>query len=287
MNQHLAESPQAVLDRIQGEAERYETPCGDGKMVWHMWDRSGGTAPVVVLFHGGAGSWRHWIHNIPALVPSYRVLVPDLPGLGDSGDPPSDVPEEIAVIVSDGIDRIIGAATRYDLVGFSFGSTMAVCVGAFRGAHPRSVTLIGCSGVTTSGTAVALKKVRHLQGQERVETHRFNLNQLMIADPDRIDDLALLMQDWNTIRSRLHTPPISRSGVVLRALEKVVVPINAIWGELDAPANPRGAERAAVLRTLRPEADVRLIPGGGHWIAYERPDTVNAYLLEMLARTRP
>jgi pimeloyl-ACP methyl ester carboxylesterase len=287
MNDQLTQDPQTILDRIQSQATRYETPCGDGRMIWHMWDQSGGAAPVVVLFHGGAGSWRHWIHNIPALVPTYRVLVPDLPGLGESDFPPSEVPEEIAVIVSDGIDSIVGADTRYDLVGFSFGSTMAVCVGALRGAHLRSVTVIGCSGVTTSGTAVNLKKVRHLEGPERKETHRYNLNQLMIADAARIDDLALVMQDWNTVRSRLHTPPISRSGVVLRALEKVTAPINAIWGELDAPANPRGVERAAVLRELKPEADIRLIPGGGHWIAYERPDIVNAYLLEMLARTRP
>ncbi len=287
MNDQLTQDPQTILDTIQAQATRYETPCGQGRMIWHLWDQSGGTAPVVVLFHGGAGSWRHWIHNIPALVSSYRVLVPDLPGLGESDYPPSEDPEEIAVIVADGIDSIIGAGTRYDLVGFSFGSTMAVCVGALRGAHLRSVTVIGCSGVTTGGSAVTLKKVRHLEGQERVETHRFNLNQLMIADPARIDDLALVMQDWNTIRSRLHTPPISRSGVVRRALEKVTAPINAIWGELDAPANPRGIERSTVLKELKPGADVRLIPGGGHWVAYECPDIVNTYLLEMLARTRP
>ena len=287
MNDQATQDPQAILDRIQSQATRYETPCGDGRMIWHLWDQSGGTAPVVVLFHGGAGSWRHWIHNIPALVPTCRVLVPDLPGLGESDEPPSADPQAIAIIVSAGIDSIIGADTRYDLVGFSFGATMAACVGALRGAHVRSVTLIGCSGVTTGGSAVTLKKVRHLEGQERVETHRYNLGQLMIADPALIDDLALLMQDWNTIRSRLHTPAISRSGVVRVALEKVTAPVNAIWGELDAPANPRGAERAAILRELKPQADIRVIPGGGHWIAYERPDIVNAWLLEMLARTRP
>ena len=64
--------PQSHLDQIQCQASRHETPCGQGRMVWHLWDRSGGTAPVVVLFHGGAGSWRHWIRTIPALVPFYR-----------------------------------------------------------------------------------------------------------------------------------------------------------------------------------------------------------------------
>jgi hypothetical protein len=53
MNDQLSEDPQTILDRVQGQATRHETPCGDGRMVWHMWDQSGGTAPVVVLFHGG------------------------------------------------------------------------------------------------------------------------------------------------------------------------------------------------------------------------------------------
>jgi pimeloyl-ACP methyl ester carboxylesterase len=67
----------------------------------------------------------------------------------------------------------------------------------------------------------------------------------------------------------------------------VHVPINGIWGELDAPANPRALERVAAMHERRPDADVRVVPGAGHWVAYEEPEQVNAILLEMLARTRP
>jgi len=101
MNDQLAEHPQVILDRLQSQAVRYETPCGEGRMVWHLWDRSGGSTPVVALFHGGAGSWRHWIRTIPALVSAYRVLVPDLPGLGESDMPPiTDDADAIATIVA-------------------------------------------------------------------------------------------------------------------------------------------------------------------------------------------
>lgn len=292
MDDELADDPQTILDRIQHQATRHETPCGSGRMVWHLWDQSGGAAPVVALFHGGAGSWRHWIRTIPALVPTYRVLVPDLPGLGESDTPPNgDDAEAIAAIVADGIDAIIGPATTYDVVGFSFGGTMAACVGAQRGARVRSVTIIGSSGVGSSGvgpsgSAVNLEKVRHLTGQHRRDTHRINLSRLMIADPTRIDDLAIAIQDWNTVRSRLRTPAMSRSGAVMRAIDRLHVPLNGLWGELDAPANPKGPERVATLRAHRPEADIRLIPKTGHWAAYEAADTVNAILLEMLARTR-
>jgi pimeloyl-ACP methyl ester carboxylesterase len=288
MNDQITEDPQTILDRIQHQATRHETPCGDGRMVWHLWDQSGGTAPVVVLFHGGAGSWRHWIRTIPALVPTYRVLVPDLPGLGESDFPPDgDDAFAIAAIVADGIDAIVGAGTSYDVVGFSFGGTMAACVGALRGSRVRSVTIIGSSGVGALGSAVKLEKVRHLEGQERHETHRINLNRLMIADPAKIDELAILIQDWNTVRSRLRTPAISRSGAIMKAIDQLQSPLNGMWGELDAPANPKGPERVATLRAHCSHADIRLIPKTGHWAAYEAADTVNAILLEMLARTRP
>lgn len=288
MNDHVTEQPQAILDHIEHQAVRSETPCGVGKMVWRLWDTSGGVAPVVVLFHGGAGSWRHWVRNIPVLMQTYRVLVPDLPGLGESDFPPNgEDAYAIATIVADGIDLIVGAGTGFDVVGFSFGGTMASCVGAIRGKQVRSVTIIGSAGVGALGSQVRLEKVRHLEGQERWDTHRINLNRLMIADPTKIDDLAIAIQDWNTVRSRLKTPAISRSGAILRAIDELQCPLNGMWGELDAPANPKGPERVATMRALKPDADIRLIPQTGHWAAYESPEWVNATLLEMLARTRP
>jgi pimeloyl-ACP methyl ester carboxylesterase len=284
MNDRVELEPAVFLDRLERTAVRTETPCGDGTMVWRSW----GEGPVLVLFHGGAGSWRHWAHNIDALSEQYRLLVPDQPGLGESAFPPvGDDAMAVAQILARGIDAVLGVDTRYDVAGFSFGGTMATCVGAIHGARVRSVTIVGSSGVGPSGSAVELLKVRHLAGEECVATHRINLNRLMIADPARIDDLALAIQEWNTRHSRLKTPTLSRSGALPRALAQVTAPVNGIWGELDAPANPRAPQRVVTLRALRPDADVRMIPGAGHWVAYEAPEQFNAMLLEMLKRTRP
>ena len=141
MDDRTTEDPKTLLARMEARSTRHESPCGDGKMVWHMWDASGGRAPVVVLFHGGAGSWRHWVRTIPVLEPTYRVLAPDLPGLGESDFPPDgDNAKEIAKIVVQGIDAVIGADTSFDVVGFSFGGTMAACVGAQVGKRDRKST---------------------------------------------------------------------------------------------------------------------------------------------------
>ena len=71
--------------RLVAEARRSESPCGAGSMVWWSW----GGGPALVLLHGGAGSWQHWVRTVPAFSRTHRVLAPDLPGLGESADPPA------------------------------------------------------------------------------------------------------------------------------------------------------------------------------------------------------
>ena len=44
----------------------------------------GGDGPPLVLLHGPGGSATHWARVIPELVMTNRVIVPDLPGQGDS-----------------------------------------------------------------------------------------------------------------------------------------------------------------------------------------------------------
>ena len=278
------EDPAAFLDRLDQEATRMETPCGHGTVVWRSW----GEGPVLVLFHGGAGSWRHWAHNIDDLSRDHRLLVPDLPGLGESADLPlPHTADAVAAILTGGIDRILGPDATYDLAGFSFGGTASGCLAALHGARVRSLTLICSGGVGPSANQVELLKVRHLAGEARVAAHRTNLNRLMIADPAKIDALALLIQDWNTRHSRLKTPLLSRGGALRTALEAVHVPVNGIWGGLDPPANPRAHDREAALRAIRPDVNFHMIAGAGHWVAYEVPAEFNATLRTMLLRTHP
>ena len=63
--------PLAQRTRL-AEGQRLLTTWGDAaaprQLVWHLWAPEQpvpGAAPVV-LFHGGSGSWTHWVKNIPA-----------------------------------------------------------------------------------------------------------------------------------------------------------------------------------------------------------------------------
>ena len=101
-----------LVEKLESDADQIFTPLCDGKMVWHLW----GSGTPLVLLHGGSGSWSHWVKNIEELSKHYRLLVPDLPGLGDSDNPPfffdpkdyaTSIPK-LAETISSSISKILG-----------------------------------------------------------------------------------------------------------------------------------------------------------------------------------
>ena len=47
-----------------------------------------GHGPDLVLFHGGMGSWKHWIRNVGPLSERFTVHALDHPSYGDSASVP-------------------------------------------------------------------------------------------------------------------------------------------------------------------------------------------------------
>jgi len=275
------EAPEALLARLDAAARRMETPCGDGLMVWRSW----GEGEPLVLFHGGSGSWRHWIRNIEPLARHRRVVCPDLPGLGESAmPPPAETPAPIATLVRQGLTEMLGEGTRYDLAGFSFGALISGHLAAQAGPELRSVTLIGAGALGLPRPRTELLKVRDKQGEARIAAHRHNLATLMLADPGQIDALALLVQEWNTEHGRFRSRGFAHGASLREAIAKARAPVALIYGERDAIAWPEMERRFEALRAVQPEAWTGVIPGAGHWVAYEAAGAFNAMLLDMLRR---
>lgn len=274
----ISGATKALVEGIAAEAERFETPCGDGHMVWHSW----GSGPPLVLLHGGYGSWTHWIRNVLPLSNQFRVLAPDLPGLGDTATPPEPwTAAGLAAIVVDGINRIVPRDAELRLAGFSFGGVIGGSVAAQLGDRLRNFTVVGSNGLGLERSPTPLKRVPPDAGEtEEFATHRYNLNQLMIADPDKIDKLALWLQKTNHARARMRSRRFSRSGALIEALPQVKARLAGIWGERDATAYPHVAERARILRSIQPEARFATIPDAGHWVQFEAADPFNPLLAE-------
>ncbi|MCR0985805.1 alpha/beta fold hydrolase [Roseomonas populi] len=269
----LPDDPEAQLKRLAQAATRFEIQHAGGRMAWHEW----GSGPPAVLLHGGVGSWRHWARNIGPLSARRRLIVPDLPGLGESDLPPpgTDLPG-LAALVAAGIEARIGD-TPYDLVGFSFGATVAGHLAVRHGARVLSLTILGAGSLGLTRPPVPLVSVRDRQGEDRMGAHRENLARLMIHDPARIDAEALAIQAWNSDHARYRSRSVVQPDSLRRALAEVRSPLSVIYGEHDAIAVPHMAERIAFFRERGIEP--LLILGAGHWVAFEAPEPVNAALL--------
>jgi pimeloyl-ACP methyl ester carboxylesterase len=275
-----AEVARAFLDRLDRTARRWETPCGNGTMVWRVW----GSGPVLLLLHGGAGSWRHWARNLGALMASHTVVAPDLPGLGESARAPEPIgAETIAAIVEDGLDRVIGAEFPFHVVGFSFGGVIAGLVAANKSGRLRSLTLSGSGGLGPPNRSVELVKVRDRIGEDRIAAHRTNLARMMLADPVAIDALALEIQERNACEARLNSGAMWMSPVLHEALPRVRAPIYAIWGEWEMANRALLQARITLMRQARPDVEIEIVPNTGHWVAYEAARHFNARMLRILA----
>lgn len=279
-----APDPTATVDTWSTTAKRIDMRRRSGLMVWHQW----GHGPVVALLHGGAGSWRHWVRTLPALVGQFRVLAPDLPGLGESDVLPLPwTPEGSAAVVAEELSQLLEPGERIDLVGFSAGAMLAALTAARLAERCRSLVLVGAGGLGIRREPVVLEKIWGKQGEARRIAHRINLQRLMIADPDKIDEQALAIQEWNATHTRVSSVSFAESTALRDALPVVRGRISAIWGAEDAVARATLAARGAVLKSLRPDIEIAIIPSAGHWVAYEAADAFNKTLVAMLNGDSP
>ncbi len=270
-------APADLIAALERGATRRVT---EGDVVWHVW----GSGPPLVLLHGGTGSWLHWVRNVEALARDYTVLAADLPGSGDSGtlEPPITV-DAMAGRLHAGIADILGPQARFSLAGFSFGGLMGAHAAAIAGDRVERLILIGSAGTELPRRQMApLKSWRWLASDaEKREMHRHNLGALMIHDPRKVDDLALLIQQRNAVRSRVRVKHFAKWSSLAACLPHVRAPIAGIWGEHDVTSTPELARDK--LRQFQPDAPFELVAGAGHWVQYEAAETVNRLLRELLA----
>src|SRR5204863_3457697 len=128
-------------------------------------------------------------------------------------------------------------------------------VAAQLGDRLRSFTVVGSNGLGLERSPTPLRRVPPDADEvEEFATHRYNLNQLMIADPGKIDELALYLQKTNHARARMRSRRFSRSGALVEALPQIKARLGGIWGERDADAYPPLDARAPVLGGFQPPA---------------------------------
>lgn len=245
--------------------------------VWRRW----GSGPALVLLHGGAGSWKHWIRNIAALAASRAVWAPDLPGMGESADAPAPRDHEaIAGVVAGDLAELIPAPATIDLVGFSFGGIVGGFAAARMPGRVRSLVLVGAGGLGLRARDERIVKPwRALEDPaEREAAHRYNLAALMLSRGAGIDQETLADYVADVTRTRVNSSRSSRTAALKDCIATLGIPVHGIWGREDVTAHGRFDDIHAMLRAAHPAAQLHVIDGAAHWVQYEAPEAFHGAL---------
>lgn len=252
-----------------------------------------GDGPAIVLVHGLGGTVENWRAIAPALAERHRVLVPDLPGHGQSDVLPEarDLDEIVDAVLAladaESIDRAVW-------VGHSLGGTVSLRAAVRRPDAVRGVVLAAAAGVgsTTRLGRVTVTLLGLVEPGKAIAPHRrawakSPLGRRVVFGWWGVGDAAALepeMAEAFLTGPAFHTSTRQAGRALLRTdplaeLERITCPVLGLWGARDKWVKlDDGIEYARRLG-----APLRTIAGCGHLLIGERPEVCLAAIEEFVA----
>ncbi|MBH20504.1 MAG: hypothetical protein CML98_01865 [Rhodobiaceae bacterium] len=245
------------------------------KISFRIWGQSG---PILVLLHGGYGSWMHFLKNVEELSKNFQVIVPDMPGFGES-EPLPKVPnlDEYAQTLVDALSSLTNGS-NYNIIGFSFGSAIGSHMIKFAGDSVNRLTLVGYN--RTGNMPFKRPKMlswRAAKTEEELNTaQRHNLSVMMIHKQEKIDDMAINLQTLNTKGAKVRSLEIVASHDLPNRILNISQPIDIIWGEFDVTLINGIDDAQNRMKELIPDVKFHIIQNSGHWIQFEEYEKFNS-----------
>jgi|TARA_B100001093_G_scaffold395835_1_gene382781 pimeloyl-ACP methyl ester carboxylesterase len=268
------------LSAIEKNCNKVFIKSKDSKVCWRSW----GKGKPLILLHGGYGSWAHWIKQAIPFSKNYNVLIPDMPGFGESEDLNlPHTPEKISANIAETLLKLISPEETPIICGFSFGGLIAGHLSynlIERGLNPEKLILVGPGGLGAKRGEMRNMIARHskMSEEEIYQAHKTNLEILMMHDATKVDDWSIHIQKQNTDAHRIKSRPISSTDTLARILEKQDVPLFLLWGEKDASVGVYLEDRMSILRDINSKVRFHVEYNLGHWIMYENDVIFNKIL---------
>lgn len=242
--------------------------------------------PAVVLLHGVPASSYAWRNLAPLLAPYLRVIAPDLLGAGASDKPAG---ADLGLAAHAGRVRelleVLGVG-RFAAVGHGLGGGVAQLLALEGGAE--ALVLLDPLAFDTGPSAWALHARERLSAGERSAAE-------LVEDAFRlgvVQEGRLTSEDLAAYRRPYEGP--EGDAALLRLLEategaglagrdddleRLETPMLVLWGEEDVFHPPALAERFAEVLQM---GSVALLPGCGHFLLEDAPETVGPLIFEFL-----
>lgn len=224
-------------------------------LVWleHAGPASG--APLV-LIHGANDHAGTWFAVAPALARSHRVIIPDLPGHGESE--PRTGPIPISLVIGS-LEKLLKDEHSLTVVGNSFGGWMALLF-TLRNRRKVSGLILESSGGLSRPLAVPLTA-------------------------DNPDDAMTILR---AVHGPAYEPPQwvidalierAKDSPMLRLTESAEHDVEARLGEIDVPATVLAGEHDGIvtrdysedLRARIPKATLKIVEGAAHIPHLQQP----------------
>jgi magnesium chelatase accessory protein len=251
--------------------------------------REAGTGPGLVLLHSAGLTHREWEPIVEHLAHRFRLVMPDLPGHGDSEDRPRHpysrewLAEVIAGFCTDtagprplvaghdlGAELLLGAVTS----GLLAPNRLVLMPNRLHGAAPRPVALRAWRAAARAGS---------LPGLDRAASHAVRLvfrpslgRQLSVrGEPAACDlvrhSLADVAGNSNRARSWAKLArgwPLKTQTALLESYPRLQMPVLLLWADHDQMHPLQRAEEALA---LLPRAQLRVVTDTGFLMAYDDP----------------
>ncbi|WP_206860243.1 alpha/beta fold hydrolase [Lysobacter changpingensis] len=279
--------------RLAAGLSKASVQIGEDHWVYAHDDTASANVPTIVMLHGFTGSKENWFPVARLLRERYRVIVPDLPGWGESNR--IENADYGFLAQSERVARFLDAVSPEEpvvLLGHSMGGGVAALTAA---RHPERVARVGL--VDAAGV--------------RFHDNRFGLDVLAGKNPFAVYDEASLQRYLDTVffddDARPLIPwPADRIYIARRkrdaAFEQRVLdrigrgderflpgdeaaridqPALLLWCRQDAVIDASALELYA---QRMPQARRVLLDGCGHMSIMEKPEAVARAVIELIER---
>ena len=253
-----------------------------------------GQGEPVILIHGWADSVYTWHKNLPILVQAgFRIILMDLPGMGESDIPPHNFVysiENLAQTVINLADHL--KLSRFTIAGHSMGGAIALylCIyypqkikhavaiapACYRPSHRTGRFLLKIPGVKPLAGVLAGKwavafALRQVYYNDALVTDTMvNEYARPFKKPGYVDTITSLALDFF---SPTHVQ-------MTQSYDHIVTPLLIIWGDNDLWLPPTMGRR---LHKQVNGAGLTIIPNAGHNVHQEANTLVNNHIVEFLA----